>query len=214
MNVSPAYIPEFTTLAELLEQLGGISPSRIRMVPPPGTATEEDVLRAEGHAGRVCELIDGVLVEKTMGYVESLLAGAVLEALRQFVRPRGLGIVLGADGTLETLPHQVRIPDVCFVSWERFPGRQLPRDPVPRVAPDLAVEILSAGNTEARDAKEAARLLPSRDRPRLVHRSAIPNGQRVSHCRMRRGAAQRRHPHRWRCSAWLRIASPGSLRRD
>ena len=32
------------TLADLLEELGGISPSRVRMRPPPGTATEQDVL--------------------------------------------------------------------------------------------------------------------------------------------------------------------------
>lgn len=148
MNVSPALSPELDTLADLLERLGGVPPSRIRMFPLPGTATEEDVLRAEGHTGRICELIDGVLVEKTMGYVESLLAGAVLEALRQFTRPRGLGIVLGADGTLQILPHQVRIPDVCFIRWSRFPDQQLPENPVPSVAPDLAVEVLSAGNTD------------------------------------------------------------------
>ncbi len=32
------------TLADLLEQLGGIAPNRVRFRPAPGTATEEDVL--------------------------------------------------------------------------------------------------------------------------------------------------------------------------
>jgi len=83
-----------------------------------------------------------------MGYIESLLAMAIGEFLRRFVRDRKLGIVLGPDGTLRILPRQVRIPDVCFLSWERFPGGKLPQTPIPAVAPDLAVEVLSEGNTE------------------------------------------------------------------
>ena len=142
-------VQEAGTLADLLERLGNVPLSRISIAPPPGTATEDDVVRAEGHTGRCCELIDGVLVEKTVGYLESLLAGAILEALRGFVRPQNLGIVLGADGTLRILPRQVRIPDVCFIRWDRFPDGKLPQVPIPPVAPDLAVEVLSSGNTEA-----------------------------------------------------------------
>src|SRR4029450_3435325 len=41
----------------------------------------------------------------------------------------------------------VRIPDVAFASWDRFPGGEIPTDPVPDIAPDLAVEVLSPGNT-------------------------------------------------------------------
>jgi len=139
--------PAEWTLADLLEDLGHIPLSRIRMRPPPGTATEEDVTKAEGHTGRICELIDGVLVEKTMGYLESLLAVAVIRVLSDFVRRRHLGIVLAPDGTLRILPGQVRVPDVCFIRWDRFPGGRLPKTPIPAVAPDLAVELLSEGNT-------------------------------------------------------------------
>jgi Uma2 family endonuclease len=42
----------------------------------------------------------------------------------------------------------MRIPDVSFISWDRFPGRKLPKDRVFRVAPDLAVEFISQGNTK------------------------------------------------------------------
>jgi Uma2 family endonuclease len=42
----------------------------------------------------------------------------------------------------------VRIPDVSFVSWDRLPGRRVPSRPIPRLAPDLAVEVLSKGNTK------------------------------------------------------------------
>jgi Uma2 family endonuclease len=106
-------------------------------------------LDAIDHSDRICELVDGVLVEKTMGYVESLLAMAIGEFLRRFVREHKLGIVLGPDGTLKILPDQVRIPDVCFLSWEKFPGGKLMKTPIPAVAPDLAIEVLSESNSEA-----------------------------------------------------------------
>jgi Uma2 family endonuclease len=46
------------------------------------------------------------------------------------------------------MPRLVRIPDVSFVSWDRLPKREVPADPIPDLAPDLAVEVLSEGNTE------------------------------------------------------------------
>jgi Uma2 family endonuclease len=137
------------TLADLLEQLGGIAPDRIRMHPPPGTATEQDVLEIEARENRLCELVDCVLVEKPMGYVESILAGAILTCLRNFVVPKNLGHVSGADGMLRLFPGLVRIPDVAFASWHRFPEGRLPENPIPDLAPDLAVEVLNAGNTPA-----------------------------------------------------------------
>jgi Uma2 family endonuclease len=137
------------TVADLFEQLGHVPPERIRLVPAPGTATEQDVLDLIDHADTICELVDGVLVEKTMGYMESVLAMAIGELLRKFVREGKLGIVLGPDGTLKVLPDQVRIPDVCFIGWSQFPDGKLPKTPIPAIAPDLAVEILSKGNTEA-----------------------------------------------------------------
>ena len=44
-------------------------------------------------------------------------------------------------------PGQVRIPDVCFISRDRFPGGKISDVPIPSLVPDLAVEILSPGNT-------------------------------------------------------------------
>ena len=41
----------------------------------------------------------------------------------------------------------MRIPDVSFVSWDRLPQRRVPRQPIPDLVPDLAVEVLSEGNT-------------------------------------------------------------------
>lgn len=138
------------TLAELLDQLGHIPLERIRMQPPPGTATESDILTAEaGSRKRLCELIDGVLVEKVMGFCESVLAGFLFRCLDDFVRPRNLGILTTADGMVRLWPGRVRIPDVAFISWERVPGRRMPTEPIPDLAPDLIAEVLSVGNTAA-----------------------------------------------------------------
>jgi hypothetical protein len=62
------------TLADVLHQLGGISPRRIRFRPAPGTATEDDVIKIHDRERRLFELVDGVLVGKVMGYWESVLA--------------------------------------------------------------------------------------------------------------------------------------------
>ncbi len=141
-------LPSDWTLAELLASLGNIPLDRIRVCPPPGTATEDDVIKSEGHTGLACELIDGVLVEKTVGYMESMLAVEIIYLIKAFLDKHDLGIVLGEGGTLRILPRQVRLPDVCFIAWERFSNRQLPTEPIPSLVPDLAIEILSKSNTD------------------------------------------------------------------
>jgi Uma2 family endonuclease len=137
------------TLQDLVDRLGGIPLSRILARPAPGTATESDLIRINGAKQRICELVDGVLVEKGMGYRESLLAMALGDLLRAFVIPRNLGLVTGESATLALFPGLVRAPDVAFVSWSRLPGGVVPGAPVPGVAPDLAVEVLSKSNTKA-----------------------------------------------------------------
>jgi len=48
MTSAPTFTAAIETLADLLEQLGGIAPERVRFRPAPGTATEEDVLALHG----------------------------------------------------------------------------------------------------------------------------------------------------------------------
>jgi Uma2 family endonuclease len=155
MSTTVAAPPTFETVADLLKRLGDIPPHRVRLVPTPGTATEKDVLEAEARHDRLCELVDGVLVEKTMGYEEAVLATLLAHFLTDHVLRHDLGLVTGADGTIRLMPGLVRIPDVAFVSWERLPRRKVPRKPIPDLAPDLAVEVLSKGNTR----KEMSRKL-------------------------------------------------------
>src|SRR5262245_319324 len=151
MSIAEPPLPSTTaarTFADLLDDLGPIPPSRILLFPSPGTATEADVLRlADAGDRRLCELIDGTLVEKPMGLPESILAGAVIAVLRAFVYPRKLGLVAGSDGIVRLWAGRVRLPDVAYFSWDRIPGRRFPAQPVAELAPDLAVEVVSPNNT-------------------------------------------------------------------
>ena len=135
------------TVADLVQRFGPIPLSRVRMNPPPGTATEEDVVEIHDREDRLFELVEGVLVEKAMGTYESYLGTLLAQFLGVFVRENNLGIVLGADGMMRLSPGLVRIPDVSFISWERLPERKVPRQAIARLAPDLAVEIISRSNT-------------------------------------------------------------------
>jgi len=136
-------------MRDLLARLGDIPPERVRLDPPLGTATEHDLLDIANREGVLCELVDGVLVEKAVSYRESLLALLLAELLNAFIRPRNLGLVTGEAGMMKLFAALVRIPDVAFASWDRIPGGKVPTEPVPTLAPDLAVEVLSPGNTPA-----------------------------------------------------------------
>ncbi len=135
------------TLAELVERLGGVPLDRIRCRPALGTATVQDVIDIQAREERLCELIDGVLVEKVMGLPESRIGTWIGTIINRFVMTHDLGAVTGADGTMQLYPDRVRIPDVAFTSWERMPDEEFPSTAVPLLSPDLAVEVLSEGNT-------------------------------------------------------------------
>ena len=141
--------PTDWSFADLQEHLGGIPPERIRIYPPPGMATLQDAIAVDAREERPCELVDGILVEKAMGWYESMLAVMIATEMNLFVRKENLGIVLGEAGTLNILPEMVRIPDVCFIGWDRFPKEGLTRkQPIPPLVPDLVVEVLSESNTK------------------------------------------------------------------
>jgi len=179
------------TVADLLKRLGDIPPERVWFRPVPGTATEQDVIDIEAHQKRLCELVDGVLVEKTVGYYESRVAALIIHYFELFLDRHDLGIVLGADGTLRLMPGLVRIPDVSFISWDKLPNRELPAEPIPDLVPDLAVEVLSEGNT-AEEMRRKLReyfnvgvrlvwLIDPATRTALVYSS--PRKKNYDHCR-------------------------------
>lgn len=148
--LSPAR--RFKNAAEWLASLGGVPLDRILFDPLPGTATEQDLLRYVEGGDKLCELIDGTLVEKPMGWDEALIAANLIKVLGTYVDDHDLGAVSGADTTLRMKSTGgIRLPDVAFVSKDRLPAV---RTAVPTLAPDLAVEVLSAGNTAAEMARK------------------------------------------------------------
>ncbi len=133
---------------QLAERFGPIPLSRIVTSPAPGLATEEDAIELTEKKVHICELVDGILVGKAMGAFESLLAVEIARLIGNFVKPRNLGVVLGEAGLLRLAPGLIRIPDVAFISKEKFPGGRFPRDSAWSLAPDLAIEVISEGNTK------------------------------------------------------------------
>ena len=131
------------SLADLVADLGGVPLKRIRAFPPPGTATEADVVRER----RPCELIDGTLVERALWLKASILICELQRLLGDHVWGNHLGVLLGAGGTLRLSPRLVRSADVAFVSWDDVPGAEWPDGPIPKIRPTLAVEVFKPDNT-------------------------------------------------------------------
>jgi len=154
MSVGVNGAVRFMYLNELLRDLGGIPTNRVRMFPTPGTATLRDLIRFQKKDGRVLELVDGTLVAKPVSFTESSIAVNLIATLANFVGDNNLGVVTGEQGLMRLIPGLARAPDVSFVSWNQLPARLLPREAVPGLYPDLAVEVLSKGNTRGEMARK------------------------------------------------------------
>src|SRR5271156_6123619 len=86
-SVSNRFLPPMgngVTIADLLKRLGNIPARRVRLYPTPGTATEKDLIKVLDRENRPCELVDGTLVEKPMGYEESEIAATIIILLGSF----------------------------------------------------------------------------------------------------------------------------------
>ncbi len=145
---SPSPLTRTPTLADIAEQFQ-VPSDRILARPTPGTATVADVIAIHDLENRLCELVDGVLVEKTMGLRESVFACVLIQILKNFVDQDRSGLVAGPDGMMQLAPGLVRIPDVSFVSRDQFPSGRPGPEPVPLLRPNLAVEILAPSNSRA-----------------------------------------------------------------
>lgn len=111
----------------------------------PGLTTAKELERLPD-TDRPTELVRGqLIVREPPGARHGDIVVSLIVVISQFVRARRLGRVLTESGfVLFTDPDTVRGPDISFVRLERMP------DPVPRgfvrVAPDLAIDVLSSSN--------------------------------------------------------------------
>jgi Uma2 family endonuclease len=146
--MSIAVVPQSDlTAEEIAARVGAVPWWRIRTDPPPGLATEEDVERIRNEEDRICELIDGILVEKAVSDASSFVAAQIITLLTVFVTPRRLGWVLATDGFVRLFGTQLRAPDVSFARRDQRPGGRVLSRGYADVAPALAVEVFSPGNT-------------------------------------------------------------------
>ena len=149
LPVPPAEPPDPSPISpELWERIGNVPAERIFVKPVPGTATEADVIAARALPERwICELVEGVLIMKAPGFAQAVLSPIFSSHLLAFLDDHDSGIVVGASAMMSLKPGLVRCVDVAYHSWERLPGHRVPREPIPSVTPDLAVDILREGNT-------------------------------------------------------------------
>src|SRR5262249_3516105 len=94
------------------------------------------------------ELVDGELLEPNVGTKSQWIGGRLARFLGNFAEDRGLGWVI-SEGSFQCFlddPGKVRRPAIAFVTGGRFPGGQIPEGHC-RIAPDLAVEVVSPNDT-------------------------------------------------------------------
>lgn len=141
---------KFPTFADVQERLGHIPEARIRSYPAPGTATVQDLLDGSITGDRLHELVDGILVEKAMGYREGFLGMWIGHLLLAYLAENNLGMVAGSDGMIRFKLNLVRMPDVSFIRWDSVDDPSEIENPAGaflEAPPDLAIEVLSPGNT-------------------------------------------------------------------
>jgi Uma2 family endonuclease len=92
------------------------------------------------------ELVDGKLVERETGNISSGIAAYLTGLISIFCRKNHLGWVCGSDGGFIFLrdgKENVRRPDISFFKSGRLPPGRGWAQGYERIAPDLAVEVLS-----------------------------------------------------------------------
>ena len=108
-----------------------------------------DQLLAMSDDGWRYELVRGELRRMApAGFEHGAIGMRLVTRLGTHVEANGLGVVLGPDTgfSIASDPDTVRAPDVSFVRRDRIPEEGLPKGYWPG-APDLAVEVISPGDT-------------------------------------------------------------------
>ena len=95
------------------------------------------------------ELVKGELRRmSSSGGEHAIIIGRLTMRLGRHVEAKNLGVYFGAEGgfKLASDPDTVRAPDLAFVSHENMPATGIAKNFWPG-APDLAVEVISPGDT-------------------------------------------------------------------
>lgn len=95
------------------------------------------------------ELVEGQLVERKTGNKSNWVASRLARLLGNHIEEQRLGWVFTSEAGYRldpARPNNIRKPDVSFVRFGRLPDEE-PADAYDYLAPDLAVEVTSPGDT-------------------------------------------------------------------
>ncbi|HVX83396.1 MAG TPA: Uma2 family endonuclease [Phycisphaerae bacterium] len=122
----------------------------------PAAEWTDHALLALDHVGKV-ELIDGELLKMSPAGPEHEDIGSILIiALGNVVNPARLGRIYGSSAGYRMASGNLLSPDVSFISAGRLKGRRAQYKKFLKLAPDLAVEILSPDDSR----NDALRKMP------------------------------------------------------
>lgn len=119
------------------------------IAPPPKTLTTAEELLSLNRGLARSELVRGeAKALNPPGFQHGVIVNRLSSLLTNVVNRDGRGIILGAETgfILSRNPDTVRGPDVAFVARERIERIGIPVAYFPE-APDLAIEVVSPGDT-------------------------------------------------------------------
>jgi Uma2 family endonuclease len=98
--------------------------------------------------GHHYEIINGELIDMgNSGALHGYVCSLLLAALMSYILPKKLGVILDSSTAFKMKNGNKRSPDISFFAKERLQGMtELPPGFL-EGAPDLAIEVLSPGNT-------------------------------------------------------------------
>lgn len=111
------------------------------VVPSIPGPSPDDVLKSRD---QILELVNGRLVEKTMGAEASWIATAIYRSLFPATEGKRLGVLM-VESFVQAFagePKRVRRPDLLFATNSHFPGGRIPLGTL-RFIPELIVEVQS-----------------------------------------------------------------------
>jgi Uma2 family endonuclease len=123
--------------------------NKMSIASPPNTLTTAAELLSLNRGLARFELVLGeVKAMSPAGFQHGVIVNRLSSLLTTVVNREGLGVILGAETgfILSRNPDTVRAPDVGFVTRERIERIGIPVAYFPE-APDLAVEVVSPGDT-------------------------------------------------------------------
>lgn len=113
--------------------------------------------------GDLYELVDGQLVERSMGARSSFIGNRLSRLVTDHCEAHRLGWILGPECGYRCIPDHprtVRKPDVSFIRFGRLPGEEVPEGDI-QIAPDLAVEVISPNDLSYKVDRKIAEYLAS-----------------------------------------------------